>query len=44
MIIPYLYTTQPRGGGGGVTALLVYVDDITVTDNDMEGMETLKGV
>jgi len=27
----------------GVTALLVYEDDIIVTSNDMAGMETLRG-
>ena len=28
---------------GGMTALLVYVDDIIVIDNDMEDMEFLRG-
>ena len=28
---------------GRVTALLIYMDDIIVTSNDMEGMETLRG-
>ena len=40
MIISCLYTTQPQGEW---TALLVYVDDIIVTGNDVEGMEMLKG-
>ena len=28
---------------GGVTALLVHVDNIIVTGDDIEGMETLRG-
>ena len=31
-----------HSASGGVTALLVYVDDIIVTGDDVEGMERLK--
>ncbi|KAG8471344.1 hypothetical protein CXB51_036384 [Gossypium anomalum] len=37
-----LYGLKQSRGLGGVTALLVYVDDIIVTGDDLEGMEKLK--